>query len=150
ILAKLDRFFNALRERNDRQTRAKAMEGYNAHFEADVIELTRALAPESNMLPPDHALAKLQAQLGQSLQHRTRRHALEQQIAQETEALNDASEALLRVEAQLQTLMERGKCSSLDALQQAEQKSDTARRLTALIEQNTKDLAGFTAGATLD
>ena len=150
MVDKLDALFSALRERDNRLSRVKEMEAYSAQFAEDARALIRVLAPDLIALQAELAIAELNQKLREAISHQTKRQEIEKQVAQENKASEKAHADLQRADLQLRALMERAKCTALDELELAEERSEQARRLAVQLGQINQDLAGFTAGATLD
>jgi uncharacterized protein YhaN len=124
------------------QSRIEAIERDALEFATAAANLTDAVAPDIEAVAPEQAVLELSRLLNVSQTEAAKAGEFERQIREATDALQQARDAHSTADTELRRLMKAAMCTSVDALELAEEESAKAlslrERLSAVEEQMTQ------------
>jgi len=115
-----------------------------------VRSLSERVAPDLIELPVEQAVAELNARLMRGETAKTQKQDLEKQHQKEQDRLRKTKSQLAEIGAQLDSMCDEAGCKRVEELAEAEQRSDSRRKIGAELEQLEAQLRKLSAGATLD
>jgi len=150
MLAQIDDLFEHLGEANGYAGRIDLI-GRDAECFADLVRHTAAEVEASLVsLPPEEAAEAVIRQLRQAREDQQRRDKLEADRGRLDKQRQNARATIDRMTAQLDTLCREAGCEDVEALPEVERNSAEAVRLQQTLGQLDEQLAGLSAGASVE
>lgn len=150
VIDALFEMFAKLREAEDIDHRIRTIDRDFRAFADQVGQLVSQAAPELGQMPPDQAVADLNARLTSGLNLRTEQQGLLKRIQQEEAELATARKRKAEVTAQLTAMCQEAGRETPDELPEAEARSDARRRTESQLREIEDRLRGLSGGAALD
>ncbi|MBY0357579.1 MAG: AAA family ATPase [Candidatus Obscuribacterales bacterium] len=146
----LDELLRHLEEAKDCQRRIDAIDRDSNQFKADVMELSKRIAPDLINHPAAQAVGELSARLLSAKESRSRLSVIKKQLAEEAAVLETSGKDKERLLDELRLLCNEAKVENPDELITAAQKSETRRHHEAEINTINRQLARLSPDQPLD
>lgn len=150
ILSGLEELRGGLDKLTNDRRRVEAMERDEQDFQAHVLRVLGACAPELREQPAREAIQQLRARLTAAQQSQTRRAQWEVQITELRKQITTSETRLLQHEQRLRRLCEQAGVTTPEALPEREEASATAQELDADLKRLAHDLLADGDGASLE
>jgi uncharacterized protein YhaN len=119
-------------------------------FFEEVRSLAERVAPDLMELPVEQSGAELSARLMRGKTATAQKQGLEKQRRKEQDKLWKTRSRLAEIGAQMESMCDEAGCNSIEELAEAEERSDSRRKIETELEQLEAQLRKLSAGATLD
>jgi uncharacterized protein YhaN len=149
VLECLYDLFDKLGKTESHRQRIEGIDQDSRDFAAEVRELTGRIAPDLNRCPVEQATVELNARLTRARTARAKLDALDRQRVTANERLAEARAMIGQCHARLDVMCREARCSTIDELAAAEERSTQRCNLEGEIKQVEEQLLGLSAGATL-
>jgi len=149
VLECLHDLFDKLGKTESHRQRIEGIDQDSREFTAQVHALTGLLAPDLARCPVEQATVELNARLTRARTARAKLDALDRQRATASEKLAEARSMIGACRVRLDVMCREARCTTVDDLAEAEQRSAQRCRLEAEIKQVDEQLLGLSAGAPL-
>jgi uncharacterized protein YhaN len=151
VLDKLADLFRIEDLRESVDKRRKAIGKQQEKFEAELVELAGALAPDLAVIGQHSSCAKtIVDRHGEAQRLAATRQQLDEQIGRARAELVESEEALRIAQRRIDALLRETDCASIDALKAAERTSEEARRLDEEIRRTHDNLLIAGDGRSVD
>ncbi|WP_373499224.1 AAA family ATPase [Desulfococcus sp.] len=149
ILSEMNLLFEKIRDADILAARIRGIDRDMAAFAEKVRDAAASQAPDLLGLTPTQAVRELHTRLAHALRIKAAREGTERQLAQERDALREASEQIQRATSHLDILCREAGCDGMDGLRGAEARSEARRRTEADLERTAAQLRSLSGGRPL-
>ena len=150
VMEELKSLFDKLKDAKILQKRIYGIDRDTEDFRRKVNSLVEVIAIDLTARPADEAALELQHRLKQSRDSLSKKETLNKQLEKEQERVTQATEEIMQIDAELQSMRKEAFCERIDQLPEAEKRSDTRRQIEADLKATDQNLLQLSAGATLD
>jgi uncharacterized protein YhaN len=150
VVDRLEGLFARIESGAEKSARVDEINLYITQFASDAAFLVADLEPTLGDLPPEQAVARLQALLTSAQEEAAARRSLASQIKGENKVLGQCGREIEAAEGELADLMAKADCADLAALEAAEVRSQKNLVLKNELTSINQILAGFSVGGNLE